>query len=82
MEAAARKLVEMGAHAVIVKGGHMEKAVDLLLDGDELHLLSGDRVKLEHTQGTGCTFRVGHCRTNSPPEGRCWRRPRWPRPMS
>jgi hydroxymethylpyrimidine kinase/phosphomethylpyrimidine kinase len=56
MEAAARKLVEMGAHAVIVKGGHMEKAVDLLLDGNELHLLSGDRVKLEHTQGTGCTF--------------------------
>jgi hydroxymethylpyrimidine/phosphomethylpyrimidine kinase len=56
MEAAARKLVEMGAHAVIVKGGHMEKAVDVLLDGNELHLLSGDRVKLEHTHGTGCTF--------------------------
>jgi len=56
MEAAARKLVEMGAHAVIVKGGHLEKAVDLLLDGNELHLLSGDRVKLEHTHGTGCTF--------------------------
>lgn len=56
MEAAARKLVEMGAHAVIVKGGHMDKAVDVLLDGNELHLLSGDRVKLEHTQGTGCTF--------------------------
>src|ERR1700680_1423193 len=27
MEAAARKLVEMGAHSVIVKGGHMERAV-------------------------------------------------------
>lgn len=56
MEAAARKLVEMGAHAVIVKGGHMEKVVDVLFDGNELHLLSGDRVKLEHTHGTGCTF--------------------------
>ncbi|MFI5098807.1 MAG: bifunctional hydroxymethylpyrimidine kinase/phosphomethylpyrimidine kinase [Candidatus Acidiferrales bacterium] len=56
MEAAARKLVEMGAHAVIVKGGHMEKAVDVLFDGNELHLLSGDRVKLEYTHGTGCTF--------------------------
>ena len=56
MEAAARKLVEMGAHAVIVKGGHMEKAVDVLFDGNELHLLSGERVKLEHTHGTGCTF--------------------------
>jgi hydroxymethylpyrimidine kinase/phosphomethylpyrimidine kinase len=56
MEAAARKLVEMGAHAVIVTGGHMEKAVDFLLDGSEVHFLSGDRVKLEHAQGTGCTF--------------------------
>jgi len=56
MEAAARKLVEMGAHAVIVKGGHLEKAVDVLFDENEVHLLSGDRVKLEHTNGTGCTF--------------------------
>src|SRR5579871_5637641 len=30
MNAAARKIVEMGAHAVIVKGGHMERAVDVL----------------------------------------------------
>jgi len=56
MEAAARKLAEMGAHAVIVKGGHLEKAVDIVFDGNEVHLLSGDRVKLEHTHGTGCTF--------------------------
>src|SRR5579883_2566866 len=56
MEAAARKLVEMGARAVIVKGGHMEKAVDVLFDGKELHHLGGDRVKVEHTHGTGCTF--------------------------
>src|SRR6267378_6223306 len=33
MEAAARKLVEMGAQAVIVKGGHMERAVDVVFDG-------------------------------------------------
>ena len=56
MEAAARKIVEMGARAVIVKGGHMEKAIDVLFDGDELHLLGGDRVKVEQTHGTGCTF--------------------------
>src|SRR5206468_11698099 len=30
MEAAARKIVEMGARAVIVKGGHMERANDVL----------------------------------------------------
>ena len=37
MEAAARKIVEMGAHAVIVKGGHMERAVDVLFDGAKYH---------------------------------------------
>ena len=35
MEAAARKLVERGARAVVVKGGHMDKAVDVLFDGSE-----------------------------------------------
>src|SRR5579863_7903258 len=30
MEAAARKIVEMGAHAVIVKGGHMGRPTDVL----------------------------------------------------
>jgi hydroxymethylpyrimidine/phosphomethylpyrimidine kinase len=56
MEAAARKIVEMGARAVILKGGHMEKAIDVLFDGTELVQLSGDRVKTDHMHGTGCTF--------------------------
>jgi hydroxymethylpyrimidine/phosphomethylpyrimidine kinase len=56
MEAAARKLVEMGAKAVIVKGGHMEKATDVVFDGKEVHQLGGDKVKLENAHGTGCTF--------------------------
>jgi hydroxymethylpyrimidine/phosphomethylpyrimidine kinase len=56
MEAAARKIGEMGARAVIVKGGHMEKAIDVLFDGNEIHQLGGDKVKVEHTHGTGCTF--------------------------
>jgi len=56
MEAAARKLVEMGAKAVIVKGGHMERAIDLVFDGKDVHALSGDKVKMENTHGTGCTF--------------------------
>jgi hydroxymethylpyrimidine/phosphomethylpyrimidine kinase len=56
MEAAARKLVEMGARAVIVKGGHMEKAVDVLFDGNELMPLAGDKGKEELLHGTGCTF--------------------------
>jgi hydroxymethylpyrimidine/phosphomethylpyrimidine kinase len=56
MEAAARKLAEMGAQAVIVKGGHMERAVDVVFDGSELVQLGGDRVKTENMHGTGCTF--------------------------
>jgi hydroxymethylpyrimidine/phosphomethylpyrimidine kinase len=56
MEAAARKLVEMGARAVIVKGGHMEKAVDILFDGNEIMPLAGDKGREEILHGTGCTF--------------------------
>ena len=56
MEAAARKIVEMGAHAVIVKGGHMERAVDVLFDGEIITQLGGERVKADNTHGTGCTF--------------------------
>jgi hydroxymethylpyrimidine/phosphomethylpyrimidine kinase len=56
MEAAARKLVERGARAVVVKGGHMDKAVDLLFDGSEAMTLGGDHVHTEHTHGSGCTF--------------------------
>ena len=56
METAARKLVEMGARAVIVKGGHMERAVDVLFDGSEVVQLGGEKVKTENTHGTGCTF--------------------------
>jgi hydroxymethylpyrimidine/phosphomethylpyrimidine kinase len=56
MEAAARKIAEMGAKAVIVKGGHMDKAIDVVFDGKDVYQLSGDKVKLENTHGTGCTF--------------------------
>jgi len=56
MEAAARKILEMGAKAVIVKGGHMERAIDVLFDGNEMVQLGGDKVKSENTHGTGCTF--------------------------
>ena len=56
MEAAARKLIERGAHTVLVKGGHMEKAIDLLFDGLEVFTLGGERVKTENTHGSGCTL--------------------------
>jgi hydroxymethylpyrimidine/phosphomethylpyrimidine kinase len=56
METAARKIVERGAKAVVVKGGHMEKPVDVLFDGMEMFTFGGDQVKTLNTHGSGCTF--------------------------
>lgn len=56
MEAAAKKIVERGARAVVVKGGHMEKPIDVLFDGAEVLTLGGDHVKSQNTHGSGCTF--------------------------
>jgi hydroxymethylpyrimidine/phosphomethylpyrimidine kinase len=56
MEAAARKIVERGARAVVVKGGHMEKAIDVLFDGTEVLRFGGEHLKSENTHGSGCTF--------------------------
>jgi hydroxymethylpyrimidine/phosphomethylpyrimidine kinase len=56
MKAAARRLIEMGARAVVVTGGHLEKAIDVYLDGAVLETFVGDRVKPDNTHGTGCTF--------------------------
>jgi hydroxymethylpyrimidine/phosphomethylpyrimidine kinase len=56
MKVAAQKLVEQGARAAIVKGGHMEKAIDVLCDGPEVVTFGGDHVKNENTHGSGCTF--------------------------
>lgn len=57
MEAAARKLVaEHGAKAAVVKGGHMDRAVDVLFDGQEVLTLGGENEKFHNTHGSGCTF--------------------------
>lgn len=56
MKAAARRLIEMGARAVVVTGGHLKKAIDVYFDGAELETFVGDRVKPDNTHGTGCTF--------------------------
>jgi hydroxymethylpyrimidine/phosphomethylpyrimidine kinase len=56
MKKAAQRLREMGARAVVVTGGHLEKAPDVYCDGNQLEVFVGDRVKLDQTHGTGCTF--------------------------
>jgi hydroxymethylpyrimidine/phosphomethylpyrimidine kinase len=57
-ERAARRLVEMGAAAALIKGGHGVGATveDLLYDGDEFHVFQGKRTVTAHTHGTGCTL--------------------------
>jgi hydroxymethylpyrimidine kinase/phosphomethylpyrimidine kinase len=56
MKAAAQKLVEMGARAALVKGGHLERPVDVLCDGHEIATFSGEVVKNVHRHGSGCSF--------------------------
>lgn len=56
MKTAARRLVEMGAHAVVVTGGHLDKAIDVYLDAAGLETFVGDHLKPDNTHGTGCTF--------------------------
>lgn len=56
MKAAAIKLVELGARAVVVTGGHLDKPIDVLFDGTGFETFVGDRVKPDNTHGTGCTF--------------------------
>jgi hydroxymethylpyrimidine/phosphomethylpyrimidine kinase len=60
MAAAARRIVELGASAALVKGGHLRgEAVDLLWDGVEQRLWRRPRVETRHTHGTGCTLSAG-----------------------
>ena len=56
MEAAARKIVEMGARAVIVKGGHMENAPSMCCSTETNVALAGDRVVKSRCTATGCAF--------------------------
>lgn len=59
MEQAARKLLEMGAPAVLLKGGHLagETVSDLLLAREAAPLwLRAPRIATDNTHGTGCTL--------------------------
>ncbi len=57
MERAARRICQLGARAVVVKGGHLPgEATDVLFDGESMLLLAGERMTNPHTHGSGCTF--------------------------
>ena len=55
----ARGLLNLGAHAVLLKGGHLPHqldSADLLLTDQEEVWFSGKRVTTQNTHGTGCTL--------------------------
>jgi hydroxymethylpyrimidine/phosphomethylpyrimidine kinase len=60
MRIAAKKLHEMGAAAVIITGGHLDKAIDLLSftsqRGIEQEVFKAERQRSNSTHGTGCAF--------------------------
>lgn len=57
MARAARTLVEAGAGAALVKGGHLEgDPIDLLWDGKQERIWRHRRIETVHTHGTGCTL--------------------------
>jgi len=60
MKAASAKLHEMGASAVVITGGHLEKAIDLLSfttkRGIEQEIFKAERQRSNSTHGTGCAF--------------------------
>jgi len=60
MRAAAAKLHEMGSTAVVVTGGHLDKAVDLLSfitkRRTEQEVFKAERQRSTSTHGTGCAF--------------------------
>jgi hydroxymethylpyrimidine/phosphomethylpyrimidine kinase len=57
LRAAAVRLVEMGARAALIKGGHAEgDALDLLYDGNQFTEFPAPRIDTRHTHGTGCTY--------------------------
>lgn len=57
MRRAAARLVEMGAGAALVKGGHLgEGATDVLFAGGQWREFPATRIATAHTHGTGCTY--------------------------
>jgi len=55
---AGEALLEMGADAALVKGGHVpgDAVVDTLVTGETVHTYRHDRIDTDATHGSGCTL--------------------------
>src|SRR5713226_1273197 len=60
MRVAATRLHEMGVASVVITGGHLDKAIDLLSftsrRGTEQEVFKSNRQRSNSTHGTGCAF--------------------------
>ena len=57
MREAANKLHDMGAKGVVITGGHLDKATDLLRsENGDVQMFKSDRQQSTSTHGTGCAF--------------------------
>jgi hydroxymethylpyrimidine/phosphomethylpyrimidine kinase len=58
MALAGEAILELGASAVLVKGGHLRgsRSDDLFLDGDRSEWLTAERIHTGDTHGTGCVL--------------------------
>ena len=58
MEKAGLALLELGAAAALVKGGHLPGKMvhDVLVSADGVEVFIAPRTETEHTHGTGCTL--------------------------
>ena len=56
MKAAAAALHKLGAKAVVVTGGHLDKPVDVLSANGVVHEFASDKQRSTSTHGTGCAF--------------------------
>ena len=55
---AAKKIVNMGAKNVLLKGGHLKNKMifDILVSKRQIKIFPKRRIKTNHTHGTGCTL--------------------------
>jgi hydroxymethylpyrimidine/phosphomethylpyrimidine kinase len=58
MRRQAKRLLDLGPKAVLIKGGHLTgpEAVDLLYDGSRFRSYAAPRIATKNTHGTGCTL--------------------------
>jgi hydroxymethylpyrimidine/phosphomethylpyrimidine kinase len=59
MQTAAQRIHELGAEAVLVKGGGLQgnlRSMDVWFDGQQLETLTAETIDTTNTHGTGCTL--------------------------